>query len=174
MAETGSLKSIVWFLTIAIVVTLAVYYIPSYTFLKSVIAAHTASILNGVGIRVDVSYLADRSFVGGVEIVRDCTGVQVFAVFLGLIAPLPNAPVRKKLVSLLVVSSLLYLANLFRVVLVYGLVYHGILPWALAHYPLSLILGVVGVFLFVGVTNRLMPEFGAYTNTLARTVRLRL
>jgi hypothetical protein len=42
----------------------------------------------------------------------------------------------------------------------------GILPWSLAHYPLSLVLGVLGVFLLVLVNNRLIPEFGEYIFSL--------
>lgn len=55
---------------------------------------------------------------------------------------------------------MLYVANLFRVVLEYWLVYNGILPWSLAHYPLSLVLGVVGMFFLVTLADKLMPEFG--------------
>jgi exosortase/archaeosortase len=59
-------------------------------------------------------------------------------------------------------GGLLYGANLFRVVIEYYLVDAKILPWSLAHYPLSLVLGIIGVFFLVLVNNKIIPEFGEY------------
>ena len=60
------------------------------------------------------------------------------------------------------VSVLLYGANLLRIGLEFSLVYLNMLPWSFAHYPLSLLLGIAGVFILVFVANRLMPEFGNF------------
>jgi exosortase/archaeosortase family protein len=95
----------------------------------------------------------------GYQIVRDCTGIQVIAVFAGLILPLPRGTWSRKALSLLVVSVLLFVANVLRVVYEIWLVYWGILPWELAHYPMSFVLGVVGVFVLCLVAIWLLPGF---------------
>ena len=59
------------------------------------------------------------------------------------------------------------MANLFRVVLEFYLVDAKILPWSLAHYPLSLVLGILGVFFLVLINNKIIPEFGEYVFLVA-------
>jgi exosortase/archaeosortase family protein len=95
--------------------------------------------------------------------------VQVIAAFVGMLIPIPNAPLKKKLLTLAVVSASLYVANVVRIALEFSLVYLNLLPWALAHYPLSLLLGVLGVFILVLVTDRLLPEFGDFVLNARRT-----
>ncbi|MFH0748701.1 MAG: hypothetical protein V1915_02115, partial [Candidatus Bathyarchaeota archaeon] len=107
-------------------------------------------------------YLAD------IKVVKDCTGVQVIAVFFGMLLPTPNAPMKKKLLTLMIVSICLYVANVLRIALEFSLVYLNILPWFLAHYPLSLLLGITGVVILVFVTDRLLPEFGNFLFNVTR------
>jgi hypothetical protein len=54
---------------------------------------------------------------------------------------------------------MLFIANVLRVVYEVWLVYWGILPWELAHYPMSFVLGVVGVFILCIVAILLVPGF---------------
>jgi exosortase/archaeosortase family protein len=93
------------------------------------------------------------------EIVRECTGIQVIAVFMGLILPLPRGTWTRKIIAVIVVTVILFIANVLRVVLEIWLVFMGILPWELAHYPMSFILGVVGVFVLCIVAIVLVPGF---------------
>jgi exosortase/archaeosortase family protein len=162
MATKTSLKSLIIYLSLAVTIILIVYYLPNYYFLESTIAFHSSAILSFLGLQAPVRFADGFAFVGNYAVVRDCTGIQVMAVFLGLILPLPRVSWIKKVLSLSLLGALLYGSNLFRVVLEYYLVDAKILPWSLAHYPLSLVLGIVGVFFLVLVNNKIVPEFGEY------------
>ncbi len=144
----------------AIAIAFMVYYIPDYSFLERATAHHTALLLNGVGVNVDSKSVGNVAFLDEIRIVKDCTGIQVSAVFLGLILPLPNASLKKKALTLLILSGILYVANILRIALEFWLIYFNVLPWILAHYPLSLLLGILGVFILVLTTDLFLPEFG--------------
>jgi len=155
-------RKIIPYLIAATIIVLTVYYLPNYFFLEKATADHAASLLNSLGMQVQAQIVGGIVFLADIRIVKDCTGVQVIAVFLGLLIPLPNAPLKNKLITLAIVSAILYAANVLRIALEFWLVYLSILPWSLAHYPLSLLLGIIGVFVLVLITDRLLPEFGDF------------
>jgi len=76
---------------------------------------------------------------------------------------------KKKFLTLVIVATFLYVANVLRIALEFCLVYLNVLPWVLAHYPLSLLLGIIGVFILVFVTDKLLPEFGDFILNVTRT-----
>ena len=160
--KNRSPRKIIPYLVAAAIIVLIIYYVPNYFFLEKATADHTASLLNLFGMRVQTRAVGDSVFLADIQIVKDCTGVQVIAVFFGLIIPIPNAPLKKKLATLVIVSTFLYAANVLRIALEFSLVYLNVLPWLLAHYPLSLLLGIVGVFILVFVTDHVLPEFGDF------------
>jgi exosortase/archaeosortase family protein len=162
MAKRTGFRNFLIYISLAVAIILIVYYVPNYYFLESAVAHNSSAILSLIGLQAPFRLVDGSAFVGNFAVIRDCTGIQVMAVFLGLILPLPRVSWRKKALSLCLLGVLLYVANLFRVVLEYYLVEAGILPWSLAHYPLSLVLGILGVFLLVLVNNKLIPEFGEY------------
>jgi exosortase/archaeosortase family protein len=152
----------------AALIILIIYYLPNYFFLEKATADHTALLLNSIGMRVQTTIISENVYLAQIKIVKDCTGVQVIAVFFGLIIPVPDAPLRKKLLALLIVSALLYVANVLRIALEFSLLYLNILPWSIAHYPLSLLLGIMGVLALVFVSDHLLPEFGDFLLNVAR------
>ncbi len=154
----------------AALIVLTIYYIPDYLFLERATADHAASLLNSLGAQVESNTIGGSAYLEDIRVVRDCTGIQVMAVFVGLLIPLPNAPWGKKLLAIATVVASVYVANVLRIALEFWLVFYGILPWSLAHYPLSLLLGVVGVAILVLVTDRMLPEFGTF---LLRTLRIK-
>ncbi len=158
---------------LAALIILIIYYLPNYFFLEKAIADHSAFLLNSAGVQVQTKVVGESVFLDNIRIVKDCTGVQVIAVFFGLLLPLPKAAWKKKLLALAVVSLILYAANLLRIVFEFSLLYFNILPWSLAHYPLSLLLGVIGVLVLVFVTDRLLPEFEQFFLSLARSGSVR-
>ena len=125
-------------------------------------ADHTALLLNILGINVKTQVVNENVFLANIKIVKDCTGIQVIAVFFGLLIPIPKVQIKKKFLTLMIISTFLYVANVLRIALEFSLVYFNMLPWFLAHYPLSLLLGVSGVLILVLVTDYLLPEFGAF------------
>jgi len=109
-------------------IILFVYYVPDYYFLEVAVAEPSSAVLSIVGVQAPVHFARGVVLVGNYSVARECTGIQVMAVFLGLILPLPGVSWRRKLLSLGLLFSLLYVANLFRVALEYYLVNTGILP----------------------------------------------
>jgi exosortase/archaeosortase family protein len=89
-----------------------------------------------------------------------CTGIQVIAVFLGLIVALPNTALRKKALAFVIIAVSVYLANIGRIVLEIWLLYNGVLPWSLAHYPTGLVLGVFAVAFLIIIADHFMPVIG--------------
>lgn len=147
---------------VAVIIILTVYYLPNYFLLEKATSDHAAWLLNSLGLQVDANVVGGSAYLADIKVVKDCTGVQVIAVFIGLLLPLPKAPWRMKLLALATVIACVYAANVLRIALEFWLVYYGILPWDLAHYPLSLLLGIMGVVILVLVTDRLLPEFGGF------------
>lgn len=164
-------RNTVLYIVIALAIVFIVYYVPDYFFLEKATADHTAFLLNLIGVSVQSRTDNNSAFINEIQIVRDCTGIQVIAVFLGLLIPLPNASIKKKLLALVILSSILYVANVLRIALEFWLVYFNVLPWALAHYPLSLLLGILGVFFLILIANQLLPEFGNFIFHITKSAK---
>jgi exosortase/archaeosortase family protein len=116
--------------------------------------------MNMIGMKATVWYQGTNVFVNQFEIERMCTGVQVVAVFLGIIVALPRTAVKKKILAFGIIAVSVYLANIGRIVLEIWLLYSGLLPWSLAHYPTGLILGIFAVAFLVVVADHFMPTIG--------------
>jgi len=148
------------FLTLTSVIAAAAYYLPNYWFLENMTAQHSALVMNLLGMKATVWYQGNDVFVNQFDVQRMCTGVQVIAVFLGIIVALPSTRLRKKILAFAVIAASVYFANIGRIVLEIWLLYSGLLPWSLAHYPTGLILGVFAVALLVVVADHFMPAIG--------------
>ncbi len=148
------------FLGITSVIALAAYYIPNYWFLENWTALHSALVMNMIGMKATVWYQGTNVFVNQFEVERMCTGVQVIAVFLGIIIALPRTAFLKKILAFLIIAVSVYFANIGRIVLEIWFLYSGLLPWSLAHYPTGLILGVFAVAFLVVVADHFMPAIG--------------
>ncbi|MFX1474789.1 MAG: hypothetical protein ACFFCO_04820 [Promethearchaeota archaeon] len=162
-------RELILYIVIAILVAVIVYFLPDiyFSFYLAIPTAYLSSVmLNGLGLPLPfvVDWANYGVFVGNTvghsyQIIKDCTGVQVIAVFAGLIFPLPRGTWRRKGLAMAVVSVILFIANVLRVVYEIWLVEMGILPWELAHYPMSFVLGVAGVFVLCLVAIWLLPGF---------------
>jgi exosortase/archaeosortase family protein len=148
------------FLAITSVIAVALYYLPNYFFFEKLTAEHSAILMELIGIKATVWYQGNQVFLNQFEIQRMCTGVQVIAVFLGVIIAMPKVAIKKRLTALGMVAVTVYLANIGRIALEIWLVYNGILPWSLAHYPTGLILGVFAVAFLIIVADHFIPEIG--------------
>ena len=151
---------VVRFLGMTCAIALAVYYIPNYWFLENWTAQHSAMVMNLIGMKATVWYQGTNVFVNQFEVERMCTGVQVIAVFLGIIVALPKTALKKKALAFAIIAVSVYLANIGRIVLEIWLLYSGLLPWSLAHYPTGLILGIFSVAFLVVVADHFMPAIG--------------
>jgi exosortase/archaeosortase family protein len=148
------------FVGIASGIALALYYLPNYFFYEQLTAEHSALLMGFIGIKATVWYQGNHVFLNEFEIEQMCTGVQVIAVFLGIIVALPKVAIKKRLIAFGLVAVTIYLANIGRIALEIWLLYNGILPWSLAHYPTGLILGVFAVTFLVVLADHFIPEIG--------------
>jgi exosortase/archaeosortase family protein len=145
---------------IASIIAITLYYLPDYFMVEKVTALHSAILMELIGIKATVWYQGSRVFLNEFEIQRMCTGVQVITVFLGLIVAMPKIALKKRLLAFGVVAVSVYLANIGRIALEIWLLYNGILPWDLAHYPTGLILGIFSVAFLVVAADHFIPEIG--------------
>jgi exosortase/archaeosortase family protein len=151
---------IVRVLGITSVIAVVLYYLPNYFFFEKLIAEHSAILMELIGIKATVWYQGNQVFLNQFEIQRMCTGVQVIAVFLGIIIAMPKVAIKKRLTAFGIVAVTVYFANIGRIALEIWLLYNGILPWSLAHYPTGLILGVFAVAFLIIVADHFIPEIG--------------
>lgn len=77
-------------------ISLAVYYLPNYFLYEQFTAEHSAILLGLIGIKANVWYDSGRVFLNQFEIQRMCTGVQVIAVFLGIVVSVPKVALKKR------------------------------------------------------------------------------
>jgi exosortase/archaeosortase family protein len=173
VGSTRQVRAIVQYLCAAVALSAALYYLPNYFIFERFTADSSAALLNWIGIAAS-SWVKDGSaFVNEFEIERMCTGVQVIAVFVGILVPLPRVDWKRKVTAILSVAVLVYMANIARIALEVLLLYRGILPWSLAHYPTGLILGVFSVALLVILLDRFIPEIGEFALGAAESLTAR-
>ena len=156
----AQLLNILRFLGISSTIAILLYYIPNYFFYEKLTAEHSAILMELVGMKAVVWVKDGRVFLNQFEIERMCTGVQVICIFLGMIVAIPKVSIRKRFFAFAIVAVAVYLANIGRIALEIWLLYNGILPWELAHYPTGLLLGVFAVAFLVVVADQFMPEIG--------------
>ncbi len=164
--ERPTPRALVLYLSIAIIITVLVYFLPQPFILAIPTAYVSAVLLSLIGVPsvIFVEWMQGVVFVAVIgfeqfQIVRECTGIQVIAVFMGLILPLPRGTWKRKIIAVIIVTIMLFVANVLRVVYEIWLVYWSILPWEIAHYPMSFVLGVVGVFILCIVAILVVPGF---------------
>jgi len=156
------LRDLIVYLSAVAVLSVSFYYLPNYFILEKITADHSAALLNWIGIPAASRVIDGRAFVNEFEIERMCTGIQVTAIFAGILLPFPKIAWRRKATAIASVAVLIYFANIGRIVLEVWLLYAGILPWYLAHYPTGLILGIFSVAFLVIVLDHFIPEIGDY------------
>jgi exosortase/archaeosortase family protein len=157
------IRDLIVYLAVMAALSASFYYLPNYFILEKITADHSAVLLNWIGIPA-VSHVMDgRAFVNEFEIERMCTGIQVTAIFAGILIPFPRIAWRRNAAAIASVGLLIYFANIGRIALEVWLLYAGILPWYLAHYPTGLILGIFSVAFLVIVLDHFIPEIGDYT-----------
>jgi len=163
MKKTGRVRvglEIARIFGIASAIAVALYYVPDYSLYEKVVAENSALLMRLVGMNATVWMLENRFFVNEFEIQRMCTGVQVIAVFLGIIVAVPKVSLRKRIVAFTLVAVSVHFANVGRIAFEIWLLYNKVLPWSLAHYPTGLILGVFSVTFLLVAADYFIPEIG--------------
>jgi exosortase/archaeosortase family protein len=148
------------FLGITSTIALTLYYVPNYFIYEKFTAEHSGILMDLMGMKATVWVQDGKVFLNQFEIQRMCTGVQVIAVFLGMIVAIPKVELKKKVLAFSTVAVSVYFANVGRITFEVWLLYNGVLPWSLAHYPTGLILGVFSVAFLIVVADYFIPEIG--------------
>ncbi|HID17741.1 TPA: exosortase/archaeosortase family protein [Candidatus Bathyarchaeota archaeon] len=143
-------------------ISCAIYFLPDYGFLKAATAEHSALVLSALGMEAKAFVSGGRAFVNQFEIAKECTGIQVVAVFSGFILPLPRVPFKVKAKAIALVSLAVYVGNVLRIVVEVWMLYNGVLPWSQAHGPLGTVLSIFSVFIFFLMAERCIPQIGRY------------
>lgn len=117
-----------------------------------------------------------------VEIIRECTGIHVFAIFAGLVLPVKGELWIRKALSLVFASSLLFIMNISRIMLTVLLTAYDVPPFAWIftnptvetyHYPLSFLYGLLSVAILVVIISRwILPELGDTLIGMASLIKL--
>lgn len=160
-------------MAVASTIAIAAYYLPNYYLYEKVIAENSAALMLLMGVKPTVWTLGSQVFLNQFEIQRMCTGVQVMAVFLGIIVAVPKVPLRNRILAFAVVAVTVHVANVGRIAFEIWLVYNGILPWSLVHYPTGLILGVFSVAFLIVAADYFIPQIGDLAFSLVGGARAR-
>jgi len=150
----------VQFLAVASTIAIVLYYLPNYYMYKEIVAQNSQTLIQAIGINGVPWSQGAKVFLNEFEIQRMCTGVQVIAVFLGIVVAVPKVDLKRRVMALSVVAVSVHFANIGRIALEIWLLYSGILPWSLAHYPTGLILGVFSVAFLILAADVFIPEIG--------------
>jgi len=159
------------FVGLAVGIALALYYLPNYFFYEKIVGQNAAYIMRLIGMKGTVWVNGDRVFLNQFEIQRMCTGVQVIAVFFGIIVAIPKVPVKKRILAFSIVAVSVHLANIGRIAFEIWLLYAGVLPWSLAHYPTGLILGIISVAFLIVAADYFIPQIGDLTLSVLDSFR---
>lgn len=143
---------------VAFALALFLYFVPDYFFLEKLTAILSARILQAL-IPVTLHIENHAAYVNGIQIVRECTGIQVIAVFTGLILPIRSSWL-KRVRTLAILSAVLFLINALRIAIEILIFELKFVSWQIAHVGLSVVLGIIGVYLLTIMTDIFLPEFG--------------
>lgn len=182
-------KTMAYYLLSFLLITVVFQQVPS-GWLEVQTAMVSSTALRSLGFNSGWSVIKSEAFLtlyGGarnvsVSIVRECTGIHVFAIFVGLVLPICGGLWLRKGVSLVVAGIILFIMNISRVMVTILLTGFNVPPFAWIftnptvetyHYPLSLAYGLVGVALLVVVISRwMLPELGYALISIGYTIKL--
>ncbi len=162
------------FAVLAPLIAASLYYLPNYNFLERLTAYHSALLLRLLGMEGTYGVVNGLPYVNEFQIVTECTGIQVVAVFAGILLPLPLIGWRRKLLVIGLVALSVYAANLVRIALEIWFLYRGILPWEMAHGPVGVLLGIVSVMFLVLLADRFIPQIGDFVFNAEEALRKEL
>jgi len=181
-------KTIVFYLLTFLLITICFQHVPS-GWLEVQTAMVSSTALRVLGFKSRWGVLNRESFLtldGGarnvsVSIVRECTGIHVYAIFAGLVLPICGGVWRRKGASLVIAGIILFIMNISRVMITILLTGFNVPPFAWIftnptvetyHYPLSLVYGLIGVALLVVVISRwILPELGYTLISIVCTIK---
>jgi exosortase/archaeosortase len=101
-------------MVIASTIAIVLYYLPNYYLYEKLVAENSAILMQLIGIKSTIWTQGNRVFLNEFEIQRMCTGVQVMAVFLGILVAVPKVALKKRILVFSVVAVSVHMANIGR------------------------------------------------------------
>ncbi|MFX1535246.1 MAG: heimdallarchaeosortase [Promethearchaeota archaeon] len=161
-AKYDGAEIIISFLAAAIIAA-AIYLIPDYYFLETILRDAVLLILQGMGVPASATPQASIGIIDPAiniagyspppyAIVRACSAMQAGAIIFALII-VTKAPLKNKIIAGSTFAIMLYIANVLRLVFHLLLVSWGI-PFEFAHDFLSKPIGFVGTIIFALIIEK--------------------
>ena len=172
-----SFKDSALYILMFVAITWGFQLVPSAWF-EGFTAQTMSQIMNALGLSSSHGFEGGKAYLtllGGVRdvyvtIVRECTGIHVWGILLGLVLPVRGGSWTRKAASLVYGAILIFLMNVSRIFLTVYLTAYNVPPftWLFAsptvetyHYPISFLYGMIGVaILILTITRWFLPELG--------------
>ncbi|MFX1376845.1 MAG: hypothetical protein ACFFA0_13640 [Promethearchaeota archaeon] len=173
-----SIRSIIFFIIGGSILVFVIYKFLDSNFniwIEEIVSKQTGYILNNIfNIKTQVIYHPEEDIPWTIFIPANnktlymstwCTAVHVFSIYAGIIIMIPHSQEsstnndiiwrKAKTLSLLII--IVYCLNIFRLLIVIALSYHGV-PISLAHLVINYISAFIAAFLFVLFLHKYLPE----------------
>ena len=176
--QIPSLLNCIAYLAIAILVTIFLFYISEYYWLRLYTTEGASSLLNLFGFETTVipNEVAGRVFinvpgVASFEVIKICSGIEAIALISGLVLATPTSW-KRKITGTLFISLGIFGANILRIVTTIVLATQGYDPY-IYHEVVSAIFTVVFIIVFILMIQAwIIPNFiDSLINTLIGIVR---
>jgi exosortase/archaeosortase family protein len=172
-----SFKDSALYILMFVAITWGFQLVPSAWF-EGFTAQTMSQIMNALGLTSGHGLEGGQAYLtllGGVRdvyvtIVRECTGIHVWGILLGLVLPVRGGSWTRKAASLVYGAVLIFLLNVSRIFVTVYLTAYDVPPftWFFAnptvetyHYHVSFVYGVIGVAILILTISRwFLPELG--------------
>ena len=135
---------------------------PLELLLRQVVAAHSGwflKVVTGGNVMIggddNLNIFYNNS---NVYLIFACTAVQAMVVFVGMILPLPNVKIKRKIYGLLVTVVPVYILNFMRNALVAFLVGNEITDFNMAHNVIAKIGALITLIVLLFILIKIIPE----------------
>ncbi len=132
----------------------------------------TAAVLTFFGMPAHCHQQYGQVYLDYLQISIDCTAMEVIAIFVGLVAA-ADAAYKKRVVFAVFCSATVFLANIFRISIVYYLLEKG-MPWWLAHDLFSGGLAILAGMIFLLISEQYIPYINEALYCLLDAVEQRI
>jgi len=131
---------------------------PLEIWLREVVAAQSAALLNlfTEGVTVESVYISYKST--SIRIIFACTGVQSMVIFVGMILAVEKLKIKRMIYGLLVTVVPVYFLNLFRNALITYLIGNNITDFSTAHNIIGKGGSLIALVILLLILIRFVPE----------------
>jgi len=175
--EIPPLLNCIAYLAIAILVTIFLFYISEYYWLRLYTAQGTSWLINFFGFESEASGVESSGYVGisgtgfSFQLIKICSGIEAIALVSGLILATPTTWKRKS-IGVLFITFGIFLANILRIITTIVLYTQGYGMY-IAHEVVSAIFTIIFIIVFILMIQAwIVPNFiDSLINTLTGIVR---